>query len=441
MDTRSLRIFPPDTLRSRHPRRRFFSLFPFILTILLAAVLPLPALAQAQIVSFDFNNHFGEAITFTAKVQSDSPVRSAQILIRKQGQPDTVSAPAEVSPGGELKYRYDLKALQPGQYPPRAFSKITVMFQGTLENGETFTSTEFVLDYVDNRFSWKEKESGSIHVHWYLGDDPFAQEILDAAGQGLKKAQEFLPLEVKSDVNIYVYANASDMQAALLAGQNWVAGQAAPDLSVSVVSLLPERPDTRLEINRQIPHELMHILLYQYAEKGYGNLPTWFNEGLATMTELSPNPDYQTLLEAAVRNNTLIPVASLCGIFPGDTSAALLAYAESSSFTSFLYRQYGASGLEKLVGSYTDGLDCQRGVEMALGSSLDQLEDKWLEEALGVNALGKAFRELLPWIALFSIVVLVPLLLTIGSLFTRRNAVGLAGRRNPGQVPANPLGR
>jgi hypothetical protein len=353
-------------------------------------------------------------------------VVSAEIVLYKQGEINPLTAPAEIGEQGELIYRYDLESLEPGQYPPRAFSQITYRFQVQLENGEEFSTEDTQFDYIDNRFTWNEKESGSIRVHWYLGEESFAQEILDVAGQGLAKAQEFLPVATQGEIDIYVYASAVEMQAALLGGQDWVAGQSAPDLNVAVVSLPPDRPETRLEIRRQIPHELTHIWLYQYAGEGYVHLPTWLTEGLASLVELNPNPDYQTILEHAIQEDALIPIVSLCGSFPLDISGALLAYAEANSFTRFLHSQYGAPGLQKLVDSYAAGSDCLAGFEAALGGPLEQLEEQWLEGTLGVNALGQAFDALLPWLALFVIIVAIPLGFTFNGLLRWKDEAGLA---------------
>jgi hypothetical protein len=380
-----------------------------------------PALAQAQIVDASVEYRFGEAITFKARVEAGFPVKAARIEIRKQGDSGRLEAPVQADPGGDLEYHLDLKALEPGQNPPRAFSRVDYVFYVTLDNGEEISSQEFSFFYGDNRFPWKEKESGSIRVHWYEGDEAFAQSVLDAADLGLQKAQDLLSLRVRAEINLFVYANSSEMQSALLAGQNWVAGQTAPDLGVALVSLPPGLPDTRFEARRQIPHELMHILLYQRLVRAYADLPAWLNEGLASMAELSPNADYQTMLENAVRNDALIPMASLCGTFPSDYSSALLSYAESTSFTFFLYRQFGSSGLDKLVNQYADGLDCASGVEAAFGSPLEQLEQRWLDETFGTNAYQQAFGDLMPWAVLLLLSVAVPLGLTLGGLWKWRH--------------------
>jgi hypothetical protein len=159
-------------------------------------------------------------------------------------------------------------------------------------------------------------------------------------------------------------------------------------------------------------------------------------EGLASLAELNPNPDYQIVLEHAIQNDTLIPVASLCGSFPMDISGALLAYAEANSFTRFLYSQYGSSGLDKLVRNYADGLDCQRGVEVTFGGSLEEIEQHWLEETFSVNAFRKAIETLLPWFALFFVVVAIPLGLTLGNLLRWKKEGTLPAKGSIDRAPA-----
>ena len=163
-------------------------------------------------------------------------------------------------------------------------------------------------------------------------------------------------------MDIYAYASAKDMQEILQSiKKNWIGAHADPDLGVMVLSL-PEGPEQRLEMERQIPHELMHILLYKMVGAGYVNLPAWLSEGLASVAELYPNPDYLVLLENAHNKGNLPSIISLCQSFPRDASGAFLAYAQSASFTRYLHQRFGSSGMERLVRQYADGLDCERGI-------------------------------------------------------------------------------
>jgi hypothetical protein len=231
-----------------------------------------------------------------------------------------------------------------------------------------------------------------------------------------------LELPSPEGVEIYVYAKGLDMQSTLrVAGIPLVAGHADPELGVIVVTL-PPGPDQRLEIERQIPHELMHIMLFQAVGDQYSNLPAWLKEGLASIAELMPNPDYYILLNDAVVNNTFISMESLCNSFPTEAASFYLSYAQSASFTRFLYEQYGQQGLQSLVERYSEGLGCANGAESALGKQLSELEKDWRRSTFGEDKAETAFENILPWLGIFVFALIVPIILMVVSWLRRKNA-------------------
>jgi len=125
---------------------------------------------------------------------------------------------------------------------------------------------------------------------------------------------------------------------------------------------------------------------------------------------LYPNADYVQVLGIASQNRSLLPISKLCGPFPQDASRALLAYAESASFTRYLRDTYGTSGLLALIQAYSDGLSCERGVARAFGSSLSQLDLLWRKTALGENTGGIAFQNLSPYLILLIVILATPAL-------------------------------
>jgi hypothetical protein len=163
-------------------------------------------------------------------------------------------------------------------------------------------------------------------------------------------------------------------------------------------------------MEQRIPHELMHVMLYRRVGAGYGNIPTWLREGMATLAEIYPNPDYDRVLADAAATDKLIPLKDLCASFPANAGEAFLAYAESRSFARYLHGTYGSAGLLSLAASYADGVDCERGTERAFGVSLSKLELDWRESVLGQKALGLALRNMMPYLVLLCLVLLVPFL-------------------------------
>ena len=363
-----------------------------------------PARAQAGAFPVSARYTFGEQITFIGVLPLGSKVDSATLYYLAEGELKTRSGAAAVDGSGQVRYVAGLV-----DDPIRAFSTVAYWFEVALKNGQALKSERGSLYYEDNRFEWRKRASADFRVHWYEGDDEFAQSLLDVAELGLENIQKYLQLKLNKPVEVYAYASAQEMRASLQTlEQNWVGAHADPQLGVMLVSL-PRGPEQRLEMERQLPHELMHLLLYQWLGVGYGNLPAWLNEGLASVAELYPNPDYLTLLDKANDGDKLLPITSLCQTFPRDASSAFLAYAQATSFTRYLHQQYGSTGLEKLARAYADGLSCERGVQTALGSTLTQLDRSWRGEAFREDALLKVLANLAPWL-----VVLLALFISLG---------------------------
>jgi len=361
--------------------------------------------------------NFGENILFQATLHSDVPVEEVLLLVQNGPGAEVRIIPTELNQEGSIKADYSIQ-----KNPLRAFSEVDYWFQTTLQNGETYTSPTTSFLYSDNRFDWDMIESAPLRVHWHTGDIAFAQEILNTAQAGVQRAQQILPqVLVPPVVDIYVYLNGEELQETLVASnQKWIAGHADPDLSVILVTL-PPGPEQRLEMERQIPHELMHVMMYYTDAHAYANLPVWFNEGLASLVELYPNPDYQALLQNAFQTNSLMPLEILCKVFPTDPHRALLAYAESASFMNFLFEKYDSAGFERLMALYAQGQSCEQAIAAGFSATLTSLENQWQRENFGRYSSQRAVEEMLPWLVLIFFVLAGPLILMI-NMFRHRTA-------------------
>jgi len=174
-----------------------------------------------------------------------------------------------------------------------------------------------------------------------------------------------------------------------------------------VLISVPSGPERKLELERQIPHEIMHILQYQVIKNSVEQQPVWLIEGMASLAELYPNPEYSQVLESSAARQQLISFESLCVSLPRETAGAFQAYAQSDSFVRYLQRKYGASGLRALMDAYQNGMGCSEGVEAALGEPLSQVEKQWQQEVLGINQTDLVMGNLSPYLVL-GLLLIVP---------------------------------
>jgi len=372
-------------------------------SLLFAPLTTPPQQTQIEIRDLAVSYFYGEGITFTAHLFANVPVQEAYLFFVVQGEQNTHLIPLQPDSDGQMKYRHRI-----ADGIIRPFARVEYWFQVNFTDGQTVVSDHAAFRYTDNRYPWQTLESGLLSVHWYAGDMSFGQEALDAARTGLEKAQVYLGYPPTSKIDLYIYATPTDLQNALqLGGLTWIAGHAAPDLDVALVSIEPGENQST-EMARQIPHELAHILLYRMTGPPYVNLPTWLVEGIASQMEQTINPDYVQVLNLAIEKNNLIPINNLCGPFPADVSGAILAYAESDSFVRYLHDTYGASGLQLLLRAYADGIQCEQGARQALGLPLSQLNSHWQKAVLGQDVLNVALANLFPYLAMLALVLLIP---------------------------------
>ncbi len=192
------------------------------------------------------------------------------------------------------------------------FSTITYWWQIDFADGSNYVTDPASFVYEDNRFNWYSLSNPNITVHWIEGDITRGQDILNLANDSILKIQRDLALPALDHVSIYIYPKVSQLQSSIrMGGATWVGGHTQPELS-TILLAAPTGVEGQISMERDLPHELVHILLYERMGDPYHNLPTWLNEGLATLQEGVPNPAYIFELDRAARENALISMHSLC---------------------------------------------------------------------------------------------------------------------------------
>jgi len=386
---------------------------------------PTSAQGGTRLVELRVTHRFGERIDLEATIESETEIQSLRVVFTSIDNPNLVNERVSIDSEGKVTYSLDLS-----QQPIRAFSEIEIYFEIMLAGGTSITTDITRYYYDDNRFDWQITQTEAFNVYWYQDDPELGDKIIAAANEGWEKIQNQLVVPEPEGIHIYAYSNMVDMQDTLLYSGNssyWIAGHAVSDLGVIIVSL-PPGPEQSLEIRRQIPHELMHILLYRKIGPNYANLPRWFNEGLSSIAELSPNPDYQILLERAYERDALIPMRDLCASFPIDAANFQLSYAEAYAFTWYLQQTYGDEKIEALIQAYASGLSCEEGTEPVYEGSLPELEAEWRQIAFDEDRVLNTWIASLPVMIVLGFAFIAPIgLIILG--FSRRKPS--SSRRRP----------
>jgi hypothetical protein len=352
---------------------------PWLIVFILLTTLISPATAAQTPAAIEISQaaafyEYGEKVVFQAQIEPVENVKHVFLFIQSAGQSTRIE-PFELDETGGAIHEYDAR-----QFPLRPFARTHFWYRVILTDDSEFTSEKYSFDYIDNRFEWQNLQNDRFSIHWYSGDLVFGQEILDVSETGLQSAYKYLPVENSYPIHLRVRFRRDLQKALQLTSQAWIAGHASPDLGVILISI-PNGMQQRIELERQLPHELVHLMQYQVVKEAYHSMPVWLLEGMASLAELHPNPEYERVLQKAIDDQALQPIETLCAAFPREASGAFLSYAQSASFVRFLHQKYGTSGLKNLMLQYQDGLGCSEGAQAALGSSLQQLENQWHMEA------------------------------------------------------------
>lgn len=400
----------------------YFSLFLILSGILFNTYLAKPHHLEnqqddVQMVDLEISHTLGQQIDIKARFKTSVEIDHVDLFIESENQEFHVTETIFPSNFGEIYFIYPLS-----ESKIQVFSKLFIWFEFKLTDGSTYSFKPTTYYYDDNRFNWQSISTKEFNIFWYGEDSKLGETILEIAYDGLTKINSFMEVPIPQGIKIYTYANPSDLQNTLVfSGEitSWIAGHAKPSIDTIIVSL-PNNPDRRAELRRQIPHELTHVLLSQKLGSSYENLPRWLNEGLATYAELTPNLNYETLLVKSFEKESLIRIETLCDNFPIDAANFQLAYAESYAFTKYLHDKFGERSLETLIQQYAEGLSCRKAVQVTFNNSLSELNDEWRGTQVSDQHPIQIDQKIISLIVLVGFAFIIPVILILRNIDIRK---------------------
>jgi hypothetical protein len=322
-------------------------------------------------VKFDFPN----TATFSATLGADSNISSITLEYGNVQQTcgDVVAkAFPQFTPAKTVNIEWTWDMRQSGSLPPG--SQIWWRWHYTDETGKEITSDRKTATWLDSIHDWQTISSGDLRLHWYKANKSFAQTMLDAGVEGLRRNKEQAGLTTDAPIDLYVYPNYDDMKDAILYEPSWTGGMAFPEHNILIMGV--SGSDATWDKNTVI-HELTHILVGHFTFSCIGTVPTWLNEGLAMFSEGKLDADMQAQLDQAIHDDTLLTVRSLNGGFSELSDKANLSYGESQSIVNFLISTYGQEKMIQLLAALRDAKPIDDALRETYGFDTDGLEDAW----------------------------------------------------------------
>lgn len=351
----------------------------FILSLSLLTVTTAFTSLSAYVAENESILNFPESATFRATVTSDSDIQSIVLEYGNEGQTcGEVIAKAfpKFTPDKTVNAEWTWEMRQSGSLPPGA----TLWWRWRVTDGhgnETVSETKTVT-WLDDIHDWQSINNGDfLRLHWYEGDQTFANDLAKAAYNGLKFNETNSGLKAESPIDIYIYADTNDLKDAVLYEPSWTGGQAFPNQNIVILGISQRDLDWGRDA---IVHELTHVLVGHLTFSCLGDVPTWLNEGLAVYSEGELDSSSQRYLDDAIQTDTLLTVRSLSTGFSEVSDKAYLSYSQSYSITKFLIETYGQEKMTSLLIGLRNGLAIEEALTQTYGFHIDGLEDAWRQD-------------------------------------------------------------
>lgn len=361
------------------------------LGLLAAWLMSMPAAALAAEPTFGqptASAALGEPIMVTSTIEGTEG-GIVELLVGLVGHEQKVVVPARpgtVAGGWEASAEINVPAAvecacyADGDSAPN--SRIEYQFRVRAADGSAALGPLEQVTVTDDRFEWRTLEQDLVRVHWYEGDDAFAQSAADVSNQAIDRASALLGATLPQPVDLYIYATQAALLEAVSPNRESIAGEAHSTIGTMFVWIPPnQNPDQSAAV---IAHELTHLVFNVNTDNLYHSPPRWLNEGVAVYLSEGYAAEWRSVVTVAALNGSLIPLQGLAGFFPSPRDQFELAYGESVSAVDYFVGTYSEQTLWDLVRSYAQGVSDDDAFSAATGVDVAAFNAAWMA-SLGVE--------------------------------------------------------
>ncbi len=352
-----------------------------IISVLLCLLSPSLVAAgdDIAVIASDVDVNFPSQAVFTLEAESSVDIVDVRLYyqVDKMNYAEVISEGwADFTPASRIEANW-VWDMRNASLPPGA--DVTYWWMIEDAAGNSFETSPETMHFDDDHHLWQSltstvPQSGELSFFWYEGGDSFARELMDACEEGLARLTQDIGTYQERPIKIYIYASTSDLQEAMIFPQEWSGGVAFTGFSTIAIGISPARLDWG---KRAVVHELTHLVVHQVTFSPYGQLPIWLDEGLAMYNEGELDPVFRSYLEAAILEDELISVRSLCSPFSAYYEIACLSYAQSYSLVEYLLDNYGQDSMLDLLTILKEGSTYDEALTAVYGFDIDGLDARW----------------------------------------------------------------
>jgi hypothetical protein len=320
---------------------------------------------------------FPDVIDFNLDIETENPIKDIRLhyFVERKSFSDVtqeiiVAIPTLFQPEMTVNWEWDMRTT--GSMP----SGTVIRYWWTvIDSGDNKYSTDIAsVTFNDDDYDWHTLNQNNVTLYWYSGDQSFAADLMQTCQETLVRLGEDTGAYLETPVRIYIYSSSTALKNAMVYAKEWTGGVAYPSYGAIAIGITQSNIEWG---KRALAHEIAHLVTDQMTENPYNIIPVWLNEGISMYAEGELESEYEYYLEAAVAEESLISVQSLCSPFSAYSDKGYLSYAESYSIVAFLIENYGQQKMHQLLTVFQNGSTYDDALMSVYGFDLAELNNLW----------------------------------------------------------------
>ena len=313
---------------------------------------------------------FPSSVTFTALIADGAQADEVVFFYTILPEGALTRQPAEIMRGDVTRAAAVVETSGADIYIPVG-ADIEWFWALTANDGSVVETERAIWRYEDPRYEWDELARGDVVVRYY-DSESVAAALADEGLDAVEEITALLGITVDFPLKVYVWRSEEDAQ-----GVQRVRSEGFDEQVITGgVRVLADLVHIYVPDAWVIRHELTHVLTKIAGESAIGDLPSWLDEGTATIAEGDWLRRRGGALQRAIDNDVVLPVRGMASNsnIPGQVD---IFYGQSAAIVTFLIDSYGADQFAALFAEMKSGSTIENALTAVYGFGRDGLDDAW----------------------------------------------------------------